>query len=57
MVTMIPVASSDGIKNPITIIFKGKVKGKEDKELVKRSDEIILFFIKDGCRLPQQLTS
>ena len=29
MVTVIPVASSDGVKNPITIIFKGKVKEKK----------------------------
>ena len=43
MVTVIPVTSSDRVKNPITIIFKGKGKGKEDKELVQQSDAIILF--------------
>lgn len=40
---VISVTSSDRVKNPITIFFKGKGKGKEDKEIVKQADSIIIF--------------
>ena len=43
MVTCIPVASNDGDKKPITIIFRGKGKAKEDKEVLARTDCIVLF--------------
>ena len=43
MVTVIPVASSDGEKKPISIIFKGKGKTKEDKDLITRKDCIVMF--------------
>ena len=43
MVTCLPVASSDGTKKPITIIFKGKGKAKEDKDIISRNDCIVLF--------------
>ena len=49
MVTVIPIASSDSEKKPITIIFKGKGKGNDDKNLVnragvdKRQDRVIFF--------------
>ena len=43
MVTCLPVASSDGTKKPITIIFKGKGKVKEDKDSLSQKDLIVLF--------------
>ena len=43
MVTCLPVASIDGTKKPITIIFKGKGKAKEDKDVLARTDCHVLF--------------
>ena len=43
MVTVIPIASSDGEKKPIFIIFKGKGKTKEDKDLITRKDCIVMY--------------
>ena len=43
MVTVIPVASSEGEKKPINIIFKGKGKTSEDKQFAKREDCVILY--------------
>ena len=43
MVTVIPVASSDGEKKPISIIFKGKGKTKEDKDLITRKDCVMMY--------------
>ena len=43
MVICLPIASSGGTKIPITIIFKGKGKAKEDKDIMSRTDCIVLF--------------
>ena len=43
IVTCLPLASSDGIKKPITIIFRGKGKAKEDKLVLTRTDCCVLF--------------
>ena len=43
MVTVIPVVSSDGEKKLISIIFNGKGKTKEDKDLMTRKDCIVIY--------------
>ena len=43
MVTVVPLAASDGSKKPVTLVFSRKGLAKDDKELVKHTDANILF--------------
>ena len=47
LITYLPVASIDRTKKPISIIFKGKGKAKEDKEILARTD-CYVFFSENG---------
>ena len=54
MVTCVLLASSDGQKAKPTVVFKGKGKSKEDKELASRTD-ILFLHSSNGWMQTQKL--